>query len=160
MICIGIDPGKSGALVVRLSDGRMEGVAFDADLYRDKLYAVGRLCAEYGESAVCCLEHVGAMPKQGLSSTFNFGENFGFIQGLLVANRIPYELVRPQRWKKAFGITSDKNTSIQVCQRLFPGLNLFRTEKCRKPHDGIAEAALMCEYARRNWGDKGTVDGD
>lgn len=160
MICIGIDPGKSGAMVIRLSDGRMGGFVFDTDLYALKLKQVNALCSSYGETAMCCLERVGAMPKQGLSSTFNFGENFGFIQGLLTANKIPYELVRPQKWKKEFGITSDKNTSIMVCQRLFPNLNLLRTEKCRKPHDGIAEAALMCEYARRNWGDKEAVNAE
>lgn len=148
MIFIGIDPGKSGAMVARMADGTMLEAVFNEDAYCDLLDSV----AGSDDTAFCIVERVGAMPKQGLSSTFNFGENFGFIQGLLYAYSIPFELVRPQVWKKEFGITSDKNTSIQVCKRLFPELNLLRTEKCRKPHDGIAEAALMCEYARRKWG--------
>lgn len=148
MIFIGIDPGKSGAMVARMADGTMKSAVFDENAYCDLLESISTL----SNHTFCCLERVGAMPKQGLSSTFNFGENFGFIQGLLYAYSIPFELVRPQVWKKEFGITSDKNTSIQVCKRLFPELNLLRTEKCRKPHDGIAEAALMCEYARRKWG--------
>ena len=84
-----------------------------------------------------------------VTSMFHFGENFGFIQGVLRAYGIPYELVRPQRWKKEFGITSDKNTSIAVAQRLFPNVDFRRTERYKKPDDGMAEAALMALYAKR-----------
>ena len=102
------------------------------------------------ELAVACVEHVGAMPGQGVTSMFNFGQNFGYIKGLLEAFQIPYELVRPQKWKKEFGITGDKNSSIEVCKRLFPGVSLRRTERFRKDDDGMAEALLMAEYARRH----------
>lgn len=100
----------------------------------------------------CVVEHVNAMPGQGVTSCFSFGRNFGFILGLLTAFRIPYELVRPQKWKKEFSCTSDKNTSIEVAQRMFPGVDLRRTPKCQKPHDGIAEALLMASYAKRHSG--------
>lgn len=100
----------------------------------------------------CVVEHVGAMPGQGVTSCFSFGQNFGFILGLLTAFRIPYELVRPQKWKKEFSCTSDKNTSIEVAQRLFPGVDLRRTPQCRKPHDGICEALLMAEWGKRHHG--------
>lgn len=96
------------------------------------------------------VEKVGAMPGQGVVSMFKFGENFGMIQGILQAFGIPYELVTPQKWKKEFGVTADKNTSIEVCKRLFPDVNLKRTERCKKEHDGMAEALLMAEYARRH----------
>lgn len=96
------------------------------------------------------LEHVGAMPGQGVTSMFSFGENFGYLKGLLEAFEIPYELVRPQRWKKEFGI-SGKNQSVEVCKRLFPGVSLRRTERCKKDHDGMAEALLMAEFARRHY---------
>lgn len=99
--------------------------------------------------AFVVVEHVNAMPGQGVTSCFSFGQNFGFILGLLTAFRIPYELVRPLKWKKEFSCTSDKNTSITVAQRLFPDVDLRRTPQCRKPHDGICEALLMAEYARR-----------
>lgn len=98
---------------------------------------------------ICALEHVGAMPGQGVVSMFNFGQNFGFIQGVLKAHAIPYELVRPAKWKKEFGITKDKNTSIEVCKRLFPNVNLKRTERCRKDDDGLAESLLLASYAQR-----------
>lgn len=80
---------------------------------------------------------------------FHFGENFGFIQGVLRAYKIPFELVRPQKWKKEFSITGDKNSSIQVCKRLFPDVRLFRTARCTKEDE---EAVLLSEYARRKLG--------
>ena len=89
------------------------------------------------------------MPGQGVVSMFTFGTGWGRIMGVLDALRIPYELVRPQKWKKAFSVTSDKNSSIAVCKRLFPDVSLKRTERCVKDDDGMAEALLMAEYARR-----------
>ena len=80
---------------------------------------------------------------------FNFGTNFGFIQGVLRAYKIPFELVRPQKWKKEFSITADKNSSIAVCKRLFPEVNLLPTPRCKKEDDGMAEATLMALYAQR-----------
>ena len=98
----------------------------------------------------CVVEKVGAMPGQGVTSMFNFGKNYGFILGALESFGFSYELVTPKKWKKEFGVTADKNTSIEVCKRLFPEANLKRTERCKKDHDGMAEALLMAEYARRH----------
>lgn len=120
---------------------------FDRERYRGALTAV--LPHRHDYRIVCVVEHVGAMPGQGCVSTFHFGENFGWLQGMLFAYNIPYELVRPQKWKKMFSCTSDKNTSIEVAQRLFPGIDLRRTPKCKGPHDGTCEALLMAEYGRR-----------
>ena len=144
MLYIGIDPGKSGAMAM-ISDLTKERalIRFDESVYAKVL----RECIP--EETKACLEHVGAMPGQGVTSMFNFGQNFGYINGLLEAFQIPYELVRPQKWKKEFSITGDKNSSIEVCKRLFPGVDLRRTERCRKDDDGLAEALLMAEYARR-----------
>ena len=69
------------------------------------------------------------MPGQGVVSMFNFGQNYGFIQGVLKAYNIPFELVPPAKWKKEFSVTSDKNTSIEVAKRLFPNVNLKATER-------------------------------
>ncbi len=115
---------------------------YDRDTYRCVLSDLR------GEKAMCCLEHVSAMPGQGVTSMFHFGEGFGWLQGVLEAYEIPYELVRPQKWKKEFSVTADKNTSIEVCKRLFPGVNLIPAG-CRKEHDGCAEALLMALYAKR-----------
>lgn len=146
MTYIGIDPGKKGSLAVLEDQGRVTVYPFSEDAYIAVLSTIGP------RSAVCCLEHVGAMPGQGVTSMFHFGENFGFIQGVLRACKIPFELVRPQKWKKEFSITGDKNSSIAVCKRLFPEVSLFRTSKCRKEDDGMAESLLMAEYARRKLG--------
>ena len=142
MIYIGIDPGKSGALAI-IDGNMMNLIPFSETDYINAIKVVP------SELAVVCVEHVGAMPGQGVTSMFNFGQNFGYIKGLLEAYQISYELVRPQKWKKEFGITGEKNNSIEVCKRLFPGVSLRRTERCRKDDDGMAEALLMAEYARR-----------
>lgn len=142
MIYIGIDPGKKGALAI-INGESVNIYPFDETTYNEILSGVDA-------PAVCCLEHVGAMPGQGVTSMFSFGENFGFIRGLLTAHGVPYELVRPQKWKKEYSITADKNDAIAVCSRLFPGVSLLPTSRCRKPSDGFAEALLMAEYARRH----------
>ena len=147
MIYIGIDPGKGGALAVLKEDGSSIIYPFSVDGYKEIL-------ADYSTEnfkcrAKCCLEHVGAAPKQGVVSMFHFGENFGFIQGLLTAFEIPFELVRPQKWKREFSITADKNMAVEVCKRLFPTADLKRTNRCKKDDDNMAEALLMAEYARR-----------
>lgn len=143
MICIGIDPGKDGAIAIIWEFGGVKIEPFSPEGYRNALAECPPM------ECCCCLERVGAMPGQGVTSMFKFGENFGFIQGLLTACRIPYELVTPQKWKKEFQITGDKNSSIAVCKRLFPDVSLRRTDRCKKDHDGMAEALLMAEWARR-----------
>lgn len=148
MIAIGIDPGKSGALAVMYIDEnnepiRYKVIPFDAAEYRDILAT----CVD--SRVVCCVEKVGAMPGQGVVSMFNFGHNLGLIEGLLQAYKIPYQLVPPQKWKKEFSLSGDKQASIDVCKKLFPHINLLPTPRCRKENDGMAEALLMAEYARR-----------
>ena len=89
------------------------------------------------------------MPGQGVTSMFNFGANFGYIKGVLEALSIPYQEVSPQRWKKEFSLNSEKEKSIDKCRQLFPNVSLLATPRCRVAHDGMAEALLMAEYARR-----------
>ena len=144
MIYIGCDPGKSGSMAIIWDTGDVEVIPFDKTGY---INAIAR-ANEAGECK-CCLEHVSSMPRQGVASTFNFGENFGWIQGILDSFGISYELVRPQKWKKEFSVTADKNSSIAVCKRLFPDVSLKRTERCVKDDDNLAEAILLAEYARR-----------
>lgn len=156
MIYIGIDPGKNGGIAV-INDKFPKPVNIMVYKYSDDdLIDVIDVCTRGSAIAVhrdeeikCVLEKVNAMPGQGVVSMFNFGQNFGFIQGVLKAYEIPFELVPPQKWKKEFSVTSDKNTSIEVCKRLFPNVNLKATPRCKKDHDGMAEALLMAEYARR-----------
>ena len=146
-VYIGIDPGKNGGIAV--IDGASHMVAVYSDAV---LIDAARMVADMNKAdaeAICCLEKVGAMPKQGVVSTFNFGASYGYIKGVLESFRIPYQEMPPQKWKKEFGLNSDKTASVDVCKRLFPDVNLLATPRCKKPHDGMAEALLMAEYARR-----------
>lgn len=145
MTYIGVDPGKSGAMAI-INGETVKVIPFDEQRYIDALLDCDIL------KTVACIEHVHSMPGQGVSSTFNFGANFGWTQGIFAAYGIPYELIHPQKWKKEFSVTSDKNTSVDVCKRLFPSVSLKRTERCKKDDDGAAEALLMAEYARRHFG--------
>lgn len=144
MTYIGIDPGKDGAIAA-LNGGCIVKSGFDEMEYREIL----RQCVP--SKTICFIEKVSAMPGQGVTSMFHFGENYGFIQGLLYAYEIPCQTVTPAKWKREFQITKDKNTSIEVCKRLFPKESLLRTGRCKKDHDGIAEALLIAEFARRRF---------
>ena len=152
MIYIGIDPGKNGGIAkINTDTGFVKTVTFSEESLISELEGYFM----FDKSPLrCVLEKVNAMPGQGVVSMFNFGQNYGFIQGVLKAYGIPYELVTPQKWKKEFSCTSDKNTSIEVCKRLFPGVNLKATERCKKDHDGMAEALLLAEYGRRHYNGK------
>lgn len=149
-IFIGIDPGKSGAMAIVSTDTQpfVRVVPFDEQSYAEVL----RFHHEYDTIGGCVVERVNAMPGQGVTSMFSFGQNYGFIQGLLTAFNVPFELVMPRVWKKEFGVTSDKNTSIAVARRLFPDTPLKRTERCKKEDNNIAEALLLAVVARRKFG--------
>ena len=144
---IGIDPGKSGGIAV-IEDRQARTMPYSDEELKKELDRV-KLYDLSVADAVCCLEKGGAMPGQGVTSMFNFGVSYGYIKGVLEAYRIPYQEIPPQRWKKEFGLNSDKAASVEVCRRLFPDVSLLATERCRKPHDGMAEALLLAEYARR-----------
>ncbi len=144
MTYIGIDPGRTGALAV-IEEGIAFVIPFDERGYIDTLSTCDPT------QTIVCIEHVHAMPKQGVTSVFNFGMNFGWIQGVLSTFNIPYELVTPQKWKKEFSVTADKNTSVSVAKRLFPTVSLKKTPRCTKDDDGLAEALLMACYAQRKF---------
>jgi len=142
---IGIDPGKSGAIGI-ITDESIHSYKYDQIRYVLDLSNLKRC-----KDIFCVVENVHAMPKQGVSSSFNFGQNFGWTLGILDAIGVPYELVNPQKWKKEFSCTSDKNTSIECARRLFHGVSLRPTSRCTKDDDGMAESLLMAEYARRHY---------
>ena len=145
---IGIDPGKNGGVAYIDTQYNKS----DAEPYSDK--ALIEICREAhhsvkSECIICCLEKVGARPNQGVVSMFNFGQSVGYIKGVLESFKIPYQEITPQKWKKEFGLSSKKADSTDICGKLFPDVSLLATPKCKKPHDGMAEALLMAEYARR-----------
>lgn len=140
---IGIDPGKKGAIAVLWETGEYEVHPYSTE-------ALLSILADMAPNQPrCCLEKVHAMPKQGVASTFTFGAGWGFIKGVLEAYRISYQEVPPERWKKEFGLNTDKKKSIEACRQLFPEAILRPSERSRVDSDGMAEALLMAEYARR-----------
>ena len=143
MYYIGIDPGLKGGIAI-IGESSVEVFPYSDD-------ALKSVCRSLtGEEVRCCLEQVHAMPKQGVSSTFKFGMSYGYIKGALECRNISYQEIPPRRWKKEFGLNSDKAASVEVCKRLFPAVELKASSRCRTDHDGMAEALLMAEYARRN----------
>lgn len=158
MIYIGIDPGKKGGYAIIDSynpnpDLRLIVKPWDDAEFRYDMYSI---CLDNEplkqDHIVCAVEKVGAMPHQGVVSMFNFGASYGFIQGVLTAYGIPYQLVPPGVWKREFSIVQKGKTgSVDVCKRLFPDVSLFPTERCRKESDGMSDALCLAEYARRKF---------
>jgi crossover junction endodeoxyribonuclease RuvC len=97
------------------------------------------------------LEHVHAMPKQGVSSTFKFGESFGWWRGWLEAQNLPYILVTPRRWQKAVldGIPAkgeSKDHAWEFVRRRWPDADITGP-KGRRLY-GRSDAICLAEYAR------------
>ena len=149
MIYVGVDPGKKGGYAVIDAYGAPYVRPWDDGEF------VHDMCVISGDmeprELVACVEKVGAMHGQGVRSMFTFGKSAGFIEGALAALGIGYQLIPPKTWKAEFGLNSDKAASIEVCKRLFPGVNLLPSEKCQKDSDGMAEALLLACYAKRHF---------
>lgn len=154
MTYIGIDPGKKGGIAVL---EEREGGEKKISVYPYTDNALKLVCSsQIVISCFCIVEKVSAMPKQGVTSTFHFGQSFGYILGVLEANGISYQLVTPKTWKKHYGLNDDKGKSIETAKRLFPSVSLLPTDRCRVDSDGMAEALLMALYAMRT--DRGTKE--
>ena len=89
------------------------------------------------------IEQVGAMPGQGVTSMFRFGEAYGIIKGVLGGLRLPVELVTPSVWKRELKVQKGKESSRLRALELFPEqTDLFKLKK----HHGRADAALIALY--------------
>jgi hypothetical protein len=103
-------------------------------------------------SVLVILEKAQAMMRDGKTQAFKTGYGFGVIEGVLVALKIPYEVVAVKTWQRHMlsGIsTNTKTASIQFCKRQWPDIDLTATEKSRKDHDGMSDALCIAEYGRR-----------
>ena len=138
-IIIGIDPGRSGGLAC-IGPGDQDVQTYKLDNTDRDVYEKLKEFVAAAEFAF--LEKVHSMPKQGVASTFKFGQSFGFLQGILIASEIPFELVTPQKWQGYLGCRTrgDKNITKARAQELFPGV------KCTH---AISDAILIAEYGRR-----------
>ena len=135
MIYIGVDPGAKGGYGVIWYD-KEELVCVEAYPWSDWdfvrcLQNLRYEALKKNDHIVAAVEKVGAMPKNGAVSMFNFGKSAGFIEGVLSALDISYQLVPPRVWKKEFSLNSDKQKSIEVCKKLF-GFRSF-SDVCHNP---------------------------
>jgi len=96
------------------------------------------------EGAQICMEQVHAMPKQGISSTWNFARAVGVISAVCELTNYPFHLVSPQKWKKHFNLTADKNEALDLARKLFPKAPLRLKKDINR-----AEALLIAEYWRQ-----------
>jgi crossover junction endodeoxyribonuclease RuvC len=102
-----------------------------------------------GAEVRAIVERVHAMPSQGVSSTFTFGKGFGGVLGVFAALGVPVLLPTPQAWKKKIlaGTKQDKAAAVAWARRVYPGVPLVLA-RCRKPHDGMADALCIAEWGR------------
>ena len=149
---IGIDPGKKGAYaIIKTENGEIKSI--DSHLWDDELFinAMRGCVSSLGsECVICVVESVHSLPNEGVKSSFSFGKSCGYIEGVLRALMIPYQLVPPKTWKKEWSLTNDKNLSVETCKKLYPNISLKATDRCRTDSDGLAEALLMATYAKRH----------
>ena len=157
MIIIGIDPGISGALAILegkrvmkiidmpvMSEGkknkRQVNSALLASLIKENT-------KDYDEIVVV-VEQVNAMPGQGVTSMFNFGQTFGAIKGICATLELPIHFIRPSKWKRYFElINSSKDASRTKAIEMYPHLS---KELSKKKDVHQSDARLIARYFSEN----------
>jgi len=153
MIIIGIDPGVSGAICI-LTNGKITEIyemPTMIDGKKNKKQVNGaevtniinkELVNEKDINVV--IEHVSAMPGQGVTSMFNFGQSFGVLKGICAALKLPVHFIRPVKWKKHFNlINTEKDASRTKVIEVFP----YISSKISKKKDANkADAILIARF--------------
>jgi crossover junction endodeoxyribonuclease RuvC len=144
---LGVDPSLGGAVMFyfpghdRLTGDDTPVVGGDVD----PATLAARINAMRPDVAI--VELVASRPGQGVAFVFKFGSGFGMVRGVIAACGIPMHLVSPSKWKRHFGLDSDKEKSRALALRLWPARSdLFG----RKKDLGRAEAALLARYLAEN----------
>ena len=151
MKIIGIDPGLSGAIAV-LENNKVLNI-FDMPVMSEgkknkrqlnSAQLVNLLKQNIDEETIVVVEQVNAMPGQGVTSMFNFGQTFGAIKGICAALNLPIFFVRPAKWKKHFElINSSKDASRTKVIEMYPSI----AEKLSKKKDvNKSDAILIARY--------------
>ena len=154
MLIIGIDPGISGSICF-FKDGRIleviempvmtEGKKNKKQVNGAQIYNefLKRINKKEDEIRVV-IEQVSAMPGQGVTSMFNFGQSFGILKGICSAMQLPMYFVRPAKWKKYFNlINSQKDASRTRAIEIFP---YFSTQLSKKKDSNKADAILIASF--------------
>jgi len=155
MLIIGIDPGISGSICF-LQDGRIldviemptmtEGKKNKKQVNGSQIY--NEICKRINEiekqEIRIVIEQVSAMPGQGVTSMFNFGQSFGILKGISSAMQLPMYFVRPAKWKKYFNlINSEKDASRARAIEIFP---YFSSRLSKKKDSNKADAILIASF--------------
>ena len=155
MLIIGIDPGISGSICF-FQDGKIVDViemptmtegkknkkqVNGSQIFNEILEKIKKL--DKKEIKVV-IEQVSAMPGQGVTSMFNFGQSFGILKGICSAMQLPMYFVRPAKWKKYFNlINSEKDASRTRAIEVFP---YFSGQLSRKKDSNKADAILIASF--------------
>ena len=151
---MGIDPGSSGGIAIVEANNNTLPKIISAikmpiiSLYGKKIIDTKKIYEKLKEYSIdiAIIEKVHAMPRQGVTSSFQFGRSFGTMEAIsyICAKRVDY--VAPAVWKKTLGLGSTKKDSLDLARLKFGNLDYWRL----KSNDGIAEAALLTLF----WIDK------
>ena len=155
MLIIGIDPGISGSLCF-FKDGKILDVIempTMAEGKKNKRQVNGsqifneiskRIQKDTNQDIRVVIEQVSAMPGQGVTSMFNFGQSFGTLKGICSAMQLPMYFVRPAKWKKYYGlINSEKDASRTRAIEMFP---YFSSQLSKKKDSNKADAILIASF--------------
>ena len=155
MLIIGIDPGISGAICF-FEDGQINEIIdmpVMADGKKNKRQINGpqvynevskRINKFPKKDIIVVIEQVSAMPGQGVTSMFNFGQSFGILKGICSAMQLPMYFVRPAKWKKYFNlINSEKDASRTRAIEIFP---YFSSQLSKKKDSNKADAILIANF--------------
>ncbi len=155
MLIIGIDPGISGSICF-FDDGKIIDVIdmpTMIDGKKNKRQVNGaqifneismRIKKKEKQSIRVIIEQVSAMPGQGVTSMFNFGQSFGILKGICSAMQLPMYFVRPAKWKKYFNlINSEKDASRTRAIEIFP---YFSSQLSKKKDSNKADAILIASF--------------
>jgi crossover junction endodeoxyribonuclease RuvC len=155
MLVIGIDPGISGSICF-FEDGKIidliempimaEGKKQKKQVNGAQIYneILSRTKNIEKKNIKIVIEHVSAMPGQGVTSMFNFGQSFGVLKGICSAMQLSMHFVRPVKWKKFFNlINSEKDASRTKAIEIFPYIS---NQLSRKKDANKADAALIASF--------------
>ena len=153
MKIIGIDPGLTGAIAV-LKDNKVlnifempvmaEGKKNKRQLNSAHLVKLLNDNISKEEEVSVVVEQVNAMPGQGVTSMFNFGQSFGILKGICSAMRLPMFFVRPAKWKKYYNlINSEKDASRTRAIEIYPN---FSSQLSKKKDSNKADAILIASF--------------
>ena len=155
MLIIGIDPGISGSICF-FQDGKIVDVVEMPTMTEGKknkkqvngsqiVNEISEKIKELDKREIkVVIEQVSAMPGQGVTSMFNFGQSFGILKGICSAMRLPMYFVRPAKWKKYFNlINSEKDASRTRSIEIFP---YFSGQLSRKKDSNKADAILIASF--------------